>query len=93
MAQDLQTSAHLIRLATESALRLAADHGLVSIALPALGTGVGGFPLRDCAQVMLEAVRAHAAEGPTSLKDVRFVLYGREAHDAFATRASEIGHL
>jgi O-acetyl-ADP-ribose deacetylase (regulator of RNase III) len=93
MAQDLQTSAKLIRLATESALRLAADHGLVSIALPALGTGVGGFPLTDCAHVMLEAVRTHAAEGPTSLRDVRFVLYGREAHDAFAARASEIGHL
>ncbi len=93
MGQDLHTNARLIRLATESALRLAADHALVSIALPALGTGVGGFPLGECATVMLEAVRAHAAEGPTSLKDVRFVLYGREAHDAFVAKAAEGGDL
>jgi O-acetyl-ADP-ribose deacetylase (regulator of RNase III) len=60
---------------------------LTSVALPALGTGVGGFPLGECARVMLEAVREHAASGQTSLRDVRFVLYGREACQAFTSVA------
>jgi len=88
MGQDLQTDAALVRRATASALGVAAGLGLRSIALPALGTGVGGFPLDACARVMLEAVRAHAA-GPTSLERVVFVLWGRPAYDAFATVVNE----
>ena len=83
MGQDLQTDASLVRGATRRALAVAAELGLTSIALPALGTGVGGFPLDACARVMLEAVRAHAA-GPTSLERVVFVLWGRPAYDTFA---------
>jgi O-acetyl-ADP-ribose deacetylase (regulator of RNase III) len=90
MGQDLRTDATLIRRATEHALALATEHGLTSVALPALGTGVGGFPLGECARVMLEAVREHAASGQTSLRDVRFVLYGREACQAFTTVAEEL---
>ncbi|HEY7058374.1 MAG TPA: macro domain-containing protein [Vicinamibacterales bacterium] len=88
MGQDLRTNANLIRRATESALALAAEHALGSIALPALGTGVGGFPIDLCAEVMIGAVRTHAEEGRTSLKDVRFVLYGREAYETFAAAAN-----
>jgi O-acetyl-ADP-ribose deacetylase len=87
MGQDLRTDATLIRRATESALALAGAHNLTSVALPALGTGVGGFPLHECAKVMIGAVRHHAEHEKTSLRDVRFVLYGREAYDAFAQQA------
>jgi len=83
MGQDLQTDATLVRNATASALAVAAQLGLTSIALPALGTGVGAFPLERCAQVMLGAVRDHAA-GPTSLTRVVFVLWGRPAYETFA---------
>ena len=92
MGQDLRTDATLIRNATSHALTLAAEQSLKSIAFPALGTGVGGFPLRECADVMMAAVREHAEQATTSLRDVRFVLYGREAYDAFLAAAEKSKH-
>jgi O-acetyl-ADP-ribose deacetylase len=89
MGQDLQTSAVLIEAATRNALALAANQGLTSIALPAFGTGVGGFPIADCARLMMRAVQAHAAM-PTSLRLVRFVLFGRKAYEDFETAASTV---
>lgn len=82
MGQDLQTSAETIRQATRSALRRAAELGLRSIALPALGTGVGGFPLGTCAKLMVEAAREEIAIG--SLERVVFTVRGEEARRAFA---------
>src|SRR5438874_8026527 len=61
MGQDLQTSAAIIDRATRNALRMADVHELESIALPALGTGVGGFPIDECARIMIDAIRAEAA--------------------------------
>jgi O-acetyl-ADP-ribose deacetylase (regulator of RNase III) len=81
MGQDLHTDAGLIRTATASTLTLAASHGLTSIAFPALGTGVGGFPIGDCARVMLQAVREHASS--TSLRVIEFVLFGDSAYREF----------
>jgi O-acetyl-ADP-ribose deacetylase (regulator of RNase III) len=54
----------------------------VSIAFPAIGTGIAGFPMRRCAEVMLEEAAAHLA-GPTTLEDVRLVLYDRSAYETF----------
>jgi O-acetyl-ADP-ribose deacetylase (regulator of RNase III) len=67
MGQDLRTDAAKIRAATENSLKRANELGLTSIAFPALGTGVGGFPLDECARVMFSVVRQHLA-GPTSDK-------------------------
>ena len=94
MGQDLKTSGRIIETATRNALRLAESRGLGSIALPAFGTGVGGFPVMECARIMIGAVHAHAAavreraEITGSLRLVRFVLFGDTAYGAF-TRAAE----
>src|SRR5262245_5803470 len=80
MGQDLETSAALSERATRNALVMADAHGLTSIAFPAFGTGVGGFPLDQCARIMLGAVRAYQ---PKSLRLVRFVLFGQQAYDTF----------
>jgi len=90
MGQELRTDADRIGDATRSALTVAAGLGLGSIAFPALGTGVGGFPLDACARVMLAAVREHLA-GPTSLERVVFVLWGRPAYETFAAVVNEAG--
>ena len=79
MGQDLQTSGDLIDRATRNALALAETNRLESIAFPAFGTGVGGFPVGDCARIMLRAFREHAAG---SLTLVRYVLFGQSAYDA-----------
>jgi O-acetyl-ADP-ribose deacetylase (regulator of RNase III) len=60
MGPDLVTGAEAIRAATRSSLRLAEEMSLSSIALPLLGTGVGGFSLEEAATLMLAEVAGHA---------------------------------
>ncbi len=81
MGQDLRTDADLVRRTTASCLRLADELGARSLALPAFGTGVGGFPLGDCARIMVEEARAHE---PRTLDRVVFAVFGDEAARAFA---------
>ena len=81
MGQDLRTDAALVRATTRSCLALADELGCRSLALPAFGTGVGGFPLAECARIMVEEARAF--EG-ASLAHVVFAVFGREAYEAFA---------
>ena len=82
MGADLATDADKIRRATLSALSLAGQLGLRSIAFPALGTGVGGFPLDECARIMRQAL-ADQASKDTTVSTVEFVLFGRDAREAF----------
>ena len=88
MGQDLETSASFIERATRNALALADAHELTSIAFPAFGTGVGGFPLDECARLMIAAARAHE---PKSLRLVRCVLFGRPAYDTFVRELERAG--
>jgi O-acetyl-ADP-ribose deacetylase (regulator of RNase III) len=82
MAPGRPASAEAVGSATAAALRLAAAEGLGSVALPALGTGVGGVGLEAAAAAMAAAVREHAA-GRTSVRTVVFALYDQAAVDAF----------
>ena len=83
MGQDLKTDAQKIAQATRSSLAIADKRKLSSIAFPALGTGVGGFPLAQAAEAMLSAVLSHIQTGNTSLRKIAFVLYQDEACKAF----------
>jgi O-acetyl-ADP-ribose deacetylase (regulator of RNase III) len=82
MGQDLQTDADKVRRASRSALRRAAELGIESVAMPALGTGVGGFPLADAARIMIEDARRHLA-GHTTVRRIILALFGDDAYDAF----------
>jgi O-acetyl-ADP-ribose deacetylase (regulator of RNase III) len=87
MGRDLVTDASLIRSATLSALAKADELGLKTVAFPALGTGVGGFPLGASARTMRQAILDHAASG-TSLEVVELVLFGRKAYEEVARSLS-----
>lgn len=63
MGADLQTSEAYIRSATGSALAKAREIGAGSVAMPAMGTGVGGFPMQRAAEVMVEEAVAAARAG------------------------------
>ena len=80
MGQDLRTDADLVRRTTQSCLRVADELGAESLALPAFGTGVGGFPLDECARIMVDAVMAHE---PGSLERVVFAVFGEAAERTF----------
>jgi O-acetyl-ADP-ribose deacetylase (regulator of RNase III) len=80
MGQDLRTNADVIERTTRSCLELADELGCDSLALPAFGTGVGGFPLDECARIMVGQVRAYE---PATLEQVVFGVFGDEARSAF----------
>jgi len=82
MGQDLATNANLISKATRSALAEAGRLGLDSVAFPALGTGVGGFPAEACARLMLAAALSHRRTNPKP-GSVTFVLRDEPALKSF----------
>ena len=61
--------------------------GLQSVAFPALGTGIGGFPLNEAARIAVEAVRDEL-QTPSSVEHVIFALRGAAAYEAFAAALS-----
>jgi O-acetyl-ADP-ribose deacetylase (regulator of RNase III) len=76
------TTAASLRGSTIHSLRLAEKKSLKTIAFPAVGAGIGGFPPRECAEVMLLAVFEHLRK-PTSLEAVYFVLYDEPTFKIF----------
>jgi O-acetyl-ADP-ribose deacetylase (regulator of RNase III) len=80
MGQDLQTNGKLIGRTTLRCLEVADELGLESVALPAFGTGVGGFSLDECARIMVDAVRCHE---PKTVRRVVFAVFGDDARKAF----------
>jgi len=83
LERDRRTSAVAIDAAARSAMRRARELALTSIAFPALGTGIGGFPLNDAARIAVEAVRDELNE-PSTVEHVIFALRGAAAYEAFA---------
>jgi O-acetyl-ADP-ribose deacetylase (regulator of RNase III) len=84
-----RTTARDLRASTAHSLRIAAEKGLATIAFPAIGTGIGGFPLGECAEIMLRETARHL-RGATSLEKVYFVLYDVKALAAFQKAMSEL---
>ena len=80
MGPDLRTDADLVRRTTRRCLEVADELGCRSLALPAFGTGVGGFPLDECASIMVAEADGYE---PAGLDRIVFAVYGDEAADAF----------
>ena len=78
-----------LKNATRNSLTVADEHGLKSIAFPAISTGIFGFPIRKCAEIMLHATAEHL-RGKTGLERVVFCLFGRYSFDVFATELRRI---
>jgi len=84
------TSEENLRLCTRNSLERAKEKGLGSIAFPAIGTGVAGFPMRRCAEVMLEEAAEHLA-GDTTVAEVLFVLFDNAALKVFRAAYDALG--
>jgi O-acetyl-ADP-ribose deacetylase (regulator of RNase III) len=86
-----QSSAAIIREATLNSLALADRLNCRSIAFPALATGVGGFPVEECAAVMLAAARDFIKQNPASqISKIVFVLFGQRDYDVFSRTLTEM---
>lgn len=92
MAPGGAASEDSVRRSARRSFELARERDLAVIAVPAIGAGVGGLSPQRCAEVLIEEARAHLA-GETSLREIRFVLFGEpmyrvfeSANDAIAVR-------
>lgn len=78
-----RTTAESLRASTRNSLARAAEKGVKTVTFPAVGTGVAAFPLRECAEIMLDEVVKHL-KGRTSVERVHFVLFDKPALETFA---------
>ncbi len=88
MGQDLRTSAKYIRQTTIACLNIAEKLGISSIAFPAFGTGVGGFPMKACAHVMLDAVRGYQ-QLSQNINRVQFCLFDEYGYGVFKDKLNK----
>jgi O-acetyl-ADP-ribose deacetylase len=77
-----RTTAKSLRTSTAHSLRIAKEKKLKTIAFPAVGTGVSGFPMDECAEIMLGEAIQHL-KGSTSILTIYFVLFDATARDTF----------
>ncbi|MGD0854633.1 MAG: O-acetyl-ADP-ribose deacetylase [Dehalococcoidia bacterium] len=74
---------------TES-LKIASDKGLVSIAFPAISTGVYGYPQDMAAKIAIDAAISYLKDNSTSLKSVHFVVYDGNAYKIYADEMDKV---
>lgn len=85
MALGGRTTAQSLKSSMDDVFRLAREHGVRSIAIPAVGTGIAGFAMDACAQVMAASLHGALMNGWTP-DEVRFVLFGDDSKTAFEAR-------
>ena len=88
--RDRRTSGPVIEAAVRSAMARAREIGARSVAFPALGTGVGGFPLEESARITVETVREELGRSP-DIEHVTFALRGGAAYEAFQAAIAATG--
>ncbi len=84
-----KTSADALRRSTAHSLRIASERGLKTIAFPAVGTGIAGFPMEECASIMLGEAAQHL-KNQTSLETIYFVLFDEPAREIFSVAWKKI---
>lgn len=88
MGQDLKTNDKYIRQATLACLNIAEKQNIESLAFPAFGTGVGGFPMPACAHIMVTAVRGYEPHSQTITR-VQFCLFDDYGYKCFKDKLEE----
>jgi O-acetyl-ADP-ribose deacetylase (regulator of RNase III) len=88
MGMDFVTNSDYIRNSFINSLRCAEEKKVKSVAFPALGCGVGGFPVAEAAGIMLEELKKHL-RSPSGLEEVIFVLYRKNDYAEFVRAIGE----
>jgi O-acetyl-ADP-ribose deacetylase len=80
--------------AARNALTAASEHGLVSVAMPAISSGIFGFPKKQCAKILVDAAVDWFAQHPEScVRELRFTNIDWETVEIFLTEVRERFHL
>lgn len=77
-----RTTRGALRSSMDDVFRLARANEVTTLAVPAVGTGIAGFPIDECARVMAESLH-DALHGGWRAEEVRFVLFGDDAKAPF----------
>lgn len=83
MGMDFKTDEIKIRNSCGNSLKAADGLKIRSIAFPALGCGVGGFPLKAAAKIMAQEAWKHLKEEKSGLKEIIFCMRDKEAYEIF----------
>lgn len=91
--EDPAAAPAVLASAYRSALTLAEQHGVATLACPSISTGAFGYPVGEASRVALRTVvdylRDHSRPSPT-LREVRFVLFDRHTFDAYAAALEQL---
>lgn len=79
----------LLAACYRNALQLAGENDIRTIAFPAISTGAFGYPLKPAARIALQTV-LDQTDGLSAVQHVRFVLYGRRAHETHVQILQEL---
>jgi O-acetyl-ADP-ribose deacetylase (regulator of RNase III) len=71
-----------VRSAMRRSLELAQEKQCRTVAVPAIGAGIAGFPVQRCAEILLEEARTHLEAGG-GVEEIRFVLFGEPTYRVF----------
>lgn len=82
-----QDRSELLASAYRESLRVADELGARTVAFPAISAGVYGWPMDDAARIAVETVDST----PSAVEEVRFVLFGDEAYEAFTRAVEQLG--
>jgi O-acetyl-ADP-ribose deacetylase (regulator of RNase III) len=77
-----RTTKHSLTSSMRNAFALASENEIATIAIPAVGTGIAGFPMDECARVMAESLSEALSHG-WQPQEVRFVLFGEDSRGVF----------
>ena len=77
-----------LKNATLNSLKLADQNDLSSIAFPAISSGIFGFPIQRCAEIMLRTTIDYL-KGQTGLEKVTFCLFGQDSYEVFANQLKQ----
>jgi len=78
-----------LAMATLNSLSIASRHKIKNIAFPAISTGIYGFPLKKCSEIMLAAAMEFLKDNAYP-QEIIFCLFGEEAYTVFAHTLDEL---
>lgn len=73
----------ILSMCVRNCLEKADELGLEKISLPAISSGIFGFPKEKCAETMFDITLQYIQEGKTKLKEIRFTNFDDRTVDIF----------
>ncbi|MHC4734012.1 MAG: macro domain-containing protein [Planctomycetota bacterium] len=77
-----------LKNATLNSLKVADEKNLKSISFPAISTGIFGFPIQRCAEIMLK-IAIDYLKGQTGLQRIVFCLFGQDSYQVFENQLNQ----